>query len=126
MRLRRARAGEAAGARKGGRKRERRGEERGKAHLGARRSRQPSIESHLGQRRWKRGGREGEGSCCAGKENAIERGGARMGGGGGARGRAEIPLHARPLNENNTANRKQKRDGRVIKHNIRQKKYASA
>jgi hypothetical protein len=48
------------GARGGGRKRERRrdGERRGgggQAHLGSRRSRQPSIGSHLGKRRWKRG-----------------------------------------------------------------------
>jgi hypothetical protein len=60
-------------ARGGGRKRERRGGEGGEAHLGARRSRQPSTGSPRAkevEERWKRG----RGSCCAGKENEIERG----------------------------------------------------
>jgi hypothetical protein len=63
--------------------------------------RQPSTGSHLGQGRWKRGGGEGEGSCCAGKENERERGGARTWGEEGvpgerARGlgRAGSPLPA--------------------------------
>jgi hypothetical protein len=57
------RAAMGGATRESARGREEEGEEKGregKAHLGARRSRQPSTGSHLGQRRWKRGGREGE------------------------------------------------------------------
>jgi hypothetical protein len=72
----------------------REGERRGEGELtsGSDDRRQPSTGSHPGQSGWERGGREGEGSCCAGNENEIERGGAH-GGGGGGRGRVENPLH---------------------------------
>jgi hypothetical protein len=110
--------GESAG---GGRKRERRGGERGEAHLGARRSWQPSTGLHLGQRRWKRGGREGEGNCCAGNENEIERGKGRAWGEVGApgaglghgpdRGPGRKPTAHTTTNRKKNANKKPKRDG---------------
>jgi hypothetical protein len=43
------------------------------AHLRAQPSPQPSTRSHLGQRRWKRGGRERERRLLRGKQNEIER-----------------------------------------------------
>jgi hypothetical protein len=91
--------GAARTRREKGREGERRGER--KLTLGSDDRRQPPTRSHLGKRRWKRG----RGSCCAGKENEVERRGGAHGGGGGARGqvgsgrtagRAENPLHARP------------------------------
>jgi hypothetical protein len=64
---------------------ERRGEERESSPRGSTIGGNRSPESHLGQGRWKRGGREGEGSCYTGKEN--ERGRWRAWG-EGARDRA--------------------------------------
>jgi hypothetical protein len=60
--------------------REGEGEERGSSCQGSTIGGNRSPESHLGQGEMERGGREGEGSCCARKEN--EREGAPMGGGG--------------------------------------------
>jgi hypothetical protein len=71
----------------------------GEAHLGIQRS---AITVHRitpRARRWKRGGREGEGSYCTGNETERARARARRGGGGGARGWAENPVHAQPLIE---------------------------
>jgi hypothetical protein len=101
----------------------------GEAHLGARRSRQPFIGLHLGQGRWKRGGREGVGSCCAGNKNEIERGRGRAWGRGARQGPGWVGSRAGPdrkptarttTNRKKNANRKPKRDKRAIRHNIRQ------
>jgi hypothetical protein len=129
--------GKARGKGESARGREEEGEERrrergGAAHLGARRSWQPSTKSHLGQRRSKRGGREREGSCYTGNENEIERGrgamGARHGSGrvGSRAGPGQKPTARTTTYRKKNANQKPKRDGRAISHNIRQKKYASA
>jgi hypothetical protein len=69
----------------------REGERRGERELtsGFDDRRQPSMGSHLGQIGWERCGSEGEGSCCAGNENEIERG--RGAHGGGARGTHQGP-----------------------------------
>jgi hypothetical protein len=61
----RGREGSAQGGEKGGRGEEKGSE--GELTLGFDDRRQPSTGSHLGQGRWNRGGREGEGSCCVGE-----------------------------------------------------------
>jgi hypothetical protein len=73
------------------RRRERRGKERRRWGLtfGLGWSRQPSTGSHLGQRRWEKGGRR----LLRGKQIEIEREGAHMGG-GGARGMRPGPGRA--------------------------------
>jgi hypothetical protein len=119
----RRRIGEGAGAPPGGQGQgcrtheEREGEGRReegerKLTLGSDDRRQPPTGSHLGQRRWKRG----RGSCCAGKENEIERrGGAwgrwgRQGPGrvGPDRGPGRKPTACTTTNRNQIANRKPK------------------
>jgi hypothetical protein len=108
----------------------------GEAHLGIQRS---AITVHRitpRARWWKRDGREGEGSCCVGNENEIERGshmgevgalGARPGrfGSGRTEGRAENPLHARQLIERKRESKTETRRTRdQTQHQIN--KYALA
>jgi hypothetical protein len=115
-----------------GKEGERRGE--GKLTLGSDDRQQPSSGSHLGHGRWKRG----RGKLLRGKRKMRGRGeGGEHGGNAcqGARAKARLgrvvrqagdPLHARPLIELKSRIENRKRDGRTIRHNIRQKKYASA
>jgi hypothetical protein len=84
------------------------------------------------EERWERGGREIGGGCCAGKTNEIEREGrGEHGGAPGARGQGQAETEAHNTRDHRSETTREsksetRRDKHAIKHDIRQKKYASA
>jgi hypothetical protein len=121
------------------RRRERRGKterEGGGAHLGAwtiaATAHRITPRAKEVEERWERGGREIGGGCCAGKTNEIEREGrGEHGGAPGARGQGQAETEAHNTRDHRSETTREsksetRRDKHAIKHDIRQKKYASA